>query len=131
MSAGSSAHRRKHGALERGNTEPADAAVATTPMRRRRPPDGSPCELCAVPHPLGFHHLIPRHNHHKNWFRQTFGLAEMRARGAWLCRVCHNFIHDHFDEATLGRRLNTLEALRAEPEIARHLVWAARQRASR
>lgn len=100
------------------------------PTRRRRPKDGSPCELCTVPHPLTFHHLIPRKNHHKTLFRETFGIVEMRARGAWLCRGCHDFIHEHFDEPTLGRRLNTLEALRAEPEIAKHLAWAARQRAS-
>ena len=100
------------------------------PMRRRRPVDGSSCELCAVPHRLTFHHLIPRKNHHKTWFRDTFGIVEMRARGAWLCRGCHDFIHEHFDEPTLGRRLNTIETLKAEPEIAKHLTWATRQRAS-
>lgn len=99
--------------------------------RRRRPTDGSPCELCGVAHPLSFHHLIPRRNHAKTWFRDTFGVQEMRQRGAWLCLRCHRFIHTQFDEGTLGRRLNSLSALRAEPEIARYLVWAVRQKASR
>lgn len=43
----------------------ADTAPLT---RRRRPNDGSGCELCTVSHPLTFHHLIPRKNHHKIWF---------------------------------------------------------------
>ena len=112
-------------------SEMATPGATPLPTRRRRPDTGSACELCTVPHALTFHHLIPRRMHHKSWFRQTFDLAEMRCRGAWLCRGCHDFIHDHFDEPTLGQRLNTLEALRAEPVVARHLAWASRQRASR
>lgn len=100
------------------------------PPRRRAPEDGG-CELCGQPRPLGFHHLIPRHNHDRRWFRLRFSLAEMRQRGLWLCRPCHDVLHAHFDEATLGRRLNTREALLAEPLIARHVAWARRQRVAR
>ena len=117
--------------MSKRTSNPQPDADAARFMRRRRPADGSGCDLCAVPHPLTFHHLIPRRNHHKTWFRETFGIVEMRARGAWLCRCCHDFIHAHFDEATLGRRLNTLDALKAEPEIVKHIVWAARQRVAR
>ena len=80
------------------------------------------------PMPLTFHHLIPRRVHGRRWFRERHSIEEMRLRGVWLCRECHVFIHDHFDEATLGRRLNTLVLLAAEPIIARHIEWAARQR---
>lgn len=111
---------------------PGDWASGVWPgARRRRPPEGSACELCGVAHPLSFHHLIPRRNHSKARFRETFGLQEMRQRGAWLCQRCHRFIHSQFDEVTLGRRLNSLTALRAAPEIARYLSWASRQKASR
>lgn len=100
------------------------------PTRRRRPKEASSCGLCTVPQPLTFHHLIPRRNHHQTRFRQTFGIVGMRARGAWRCRGCHDFIHAHFDEPAPGRRLNTLEALCAEPEAAKHRLWAVRQRVS-
>lgn len=86
------------------------------------------CELCARPVALTFHHLIPRRNHRRSWFRAHFSVEELRGRGAWLCRLCHNAVHEHFDENTLGRRLNTLDALRAEPLIQRHVEWASRQR---
>jgi 5-methylcytosine-specific restriction endonuclease McrA len=107
--------------------------LPTEPTSPRRPPpprDGV-CALCAQPRPLSFHHLIPRRNHARRWFRLRFTLAEMRSRGLWLCRGCHDALHRHFDEATLGRRLNTREALLAEPLIARHVEWARRQRVAR
>jgi len=78
--------------------------------------------------PLSFHHLIPRRVHDRAWFLARHSRSDMRSRGVWLCRPCHDFVHEHFDEPTLGRRLATLEALRAEPLIAGHIVWAARQR---
>ena len=43
----------------------------------------------------------------------------MNSRGDRRFRGCHDLIHDHFDEGTLGRSLNTLETLRAEPEVAK------------
>lgn len=107
--------------------EDADAERSWAARRPRPPADGG-CELCRLPLPLTFHHLIPRLNHHKRWFREHYTLEEMRLRGAWLCRRCHAFIHAHFDEATLGRRLNTVPLLLAEPLVARHVEWAARQR---
>lgn len=96
--------------------------------KRVAPPADGRCELCSRALPLTFHHLIPREVHDRRWFRERYALAEMRSRGAWICRPCHSFIHAHFDEPTLGRELNTVEALKAEPRVARHLAWAARQR---
>jgi hypothetical protein len=40
-----------------------------------------------------------------------------------LHRICHNAIHARFTEAELARRLNSVESLRADPEIARFLDW--------
>lgn len=104
-----------------------DEGDAVAARRPRRPEDGA-CALCAAVTALTFHHLIPRRQHAKPWFRREFGLDEMRRRGVWLCRGCHGFIHEHFDENRLGRTLNTLERLREEPLIARHVAWASRQR---
>lgn len=91
-------------------------------------PDAGVCALCARPTRLQFHHLIPRKVHRRAWFARTFGREEMHQRGLWLCRLCHRFIHAQYDEATLGRDLNTLELLRAQPAVQRHVQWAARQK---
>ena len=89
------------------------------------------CGLCGRNTNLEFHHLIPRTNHNKPWFRRQFTREEMRTRGAMLCRLCHRFIHRQWDEQTLGRRLNTLDALRDEPATRRHVRWAQKQRVAR
>lgn len=107
--------------------------AGSSPLAARRPksPADGGCELCRRPLPLSFHHLIPRRMHDRRWFRSHFTLAEMRSRGVWLCHPCHAFVHEHFDEATLGRKLNTRALLAAEPLIAHHLEWAARQRVAK
>lgn len=86
------------------------------------------CALCERAAPLQFHHLIPRKNHRKPWFLRNFTRKDMHQRGAMLCRLCHRFIHRQFDEQTLGRVLNTVDALRAEPAVQKHVTWARRQR---
>ncbi|MCP1673217.1 hypothetical protein J2T57_000309 [Natronocella acetinitrilica] len=90
--------------------------------------EGNPCALCARSLPLTFHHLIPRKNHRRSSFRRRFDITDMRSRGTWLCHDCHRAIHRLHDERTLGLRLNTLEALQADPAVQRHVSWAARQR---
>lgn len=89
---------------------------------------GDCCELCKRDVALQFHHLIPRKNHGKPWFKRNFDKQEMRLRGAWLCSLCHRFIHKQFDEHALGRQLNTVELLKAEELVQAHVVWAAKQR---
>ncbi len=89
------------------------------------------CQLCGRDVPLTFHHLIPRKNHRKRFFQRRFDREEMRTRGVWLCRDCHRAIHQLYDERTLGQHLSTLEALRAEPAVRRHVAWVSRQRRRR
>ncbi len=73
------------------------------------------CALCGRPMPAGSrptrHHLVPR--------------SRGGARGpqVLLHRICHNAIHARFSEAELARRLNDIEALRADADIARFLEW--------
>jgi hypothetical protein len=93
---------------------------------RNRPPDR--CELCGREQPLTFHHLIPRKNHRKTRFRKRFPTHEMRNRGLYLCRPCHDGVHDLIDEKELGERYNTREDLLAHEGIARHVAWVARQK---
>ena len=42
-----------------------------------------------------------------------------------LHHICHKEIHARFSEGDLARRLNTVEALRAAPELQGFLDWIA------
>jgi len=89
--------------------------------------DAAGCALCGRALPLTFHHLIPRMMHRRPYFQRRFS-AEQLDSGIDVCRPCHDAVHRFFDEQTLGRELNTLQALLAREEIQRHVRWAARQR---
>lgn len=69
------------------------------------------CPLCERRLNLTFHHLIQKKVHRRRRFQKAYSQTEL-AEGAWVCRECHNDIHRFFDEMTLARELNDLEALR-------------------
>ena len=79
--------------------------------------DAPICALCLRPMPEGArptrHHLTPK----------LKGGAQ--ALTVLLHRICHNAIHARFTEAELARRLNSVESLRAHPEIGRFVAWVA------
>jgi len=89
--------------------------------------ENSSCQLCGSGQQITFHHLIPRTCHRNKWFRKNFSREEMRTRGIDVCRPCHSFIHKQYNEKHLGRELNTLDRLLAEPVISTYVAWA-RQR---
>jgi predicted restriction endonuclease len=84
------------------------------------------CALCGRVAPLTFHHLIPRKVHRRPRFRKHYD-RETLAAGVDVCHLCHRAIHRFHDEMTLATRLNTLEALKDDPALARHAAWAAKQ----
>lgn len=86
-----------------------------------------PCCLCGRHTDLTFHHLIPRKVHRRAHFRKHVPQEQLQA-GVALCRPCHKAVHRLFDEMTLARELNTLEALRAAPAMQRHIQWVRKQR---
>ncbi len=87
-----------------------------------------PCELCGRPRHLTFHHLIPRTCHSNKWFRKRFSREEMSSRGLDLCRQCHSYIHDRFDEKELGRELNTRDTLLSHDKVFRFVQWVRKQK---
>ena len=85
------------------------------------------CCLCMRQAPLTFHHLIPRKVHRRTRFRKHYS-KDILAKGILVCRKCHNGIHRLYDEMTLARELNTLEKLRQDSDLSRHVEWVARQK---
>ena len=79
--------------------------------------DGAECELCRRESAsYSKHHLVPRAQ------GGGYGLT------AKLCSMCHRQLHALFSEATLARELGTMEQIIANPQFARYLKWARRQR---
>ncbi|MGF1537705.1 MAG: hypothetical protein ACFB4J_14660 [Elainellaceae cyanobacterium] len=85
------------------------------------------CRLCQRHCALTFHHLIPKKMHRRSHFQKRFSKAELN-QGIDICRLCHNGIHDLHDEMTLAKEYYTLEALRADAQVSKHVEWVARQK---
>lgn len=82
----------------------------------KEPAELKKCELCFRESPrLTVHHLIPRARGGR------FGPKTQ------LCSTCHRQLHALFSESTLAQELNSLEAIRLNPQMAGHLKWARRQ----
>ncbi|MBV0934454.1 HNH endonuclease [Marinobacterium weihaiense] len=94
-------------------------------MRTRAPVEA--CQLCGRHIDLTFHHLIPRKMHRRPRFQKQYTRAQLNA-GIWVCRACHNGIHERHDEMALARDYSTLERLRADPQLQKHVAWVAKQR---
>jgi hypothetical protein len=89
--------------------------------------DQGPCEACGRDQARTFHHLIPRSQHHRKWFKARFTRDEMGA-GVMVCRDCHSAFHQFLSEKELGRDFHTLEALLGHPQIGRYVRWVSGQR---
>ncbi len=84
------------------------------------------CELCKR-HPIEVtrHHLIPRARHRKGSTRRRFTREEATGRVALLCRACHRFIHSRLTEREMADEFDTMEKLRAHPDIDTFVNWIA------
>ena len=116
-----------------GMALPGSGGQGLSGLARRSPPDPVPpglasraakasqdpplCGLCKR-ESLRFtsHHLTPR---------SRGGRFGPRVK---LCPTCHRQLHAMFSEATLAKELNSIEALRANPEVANYLRWARHQK---
>lgn len=85
------------------------------------------CSLCERSTHLTFHHLIPRKLHRRNYFKKHYPKEQLNM-GIHICRKCHNGIHDIYDEETLARQFNTLEALQSDEALVKHFSWVGKQR---
>jgi 5-methylcytosine-specific restriction endonuclease McrA len=81
------------------------------------------CVTCHRYSALTRHHLIPKKRHKKkNGNDQNQDLNEM----IWICRKCHDGIHDLYNEQTLANRLNTLEKLIVDEKLKKHFRWVSK-----
>ncbi len=75
------------------------------------------CELCLrEAERYTVHHLVPR---------AKGGRFGPKAR---LCPTCHRQLHALFSEATLAKELDSIDLIRANPQMSEYLRWARRQK---
>lgn len=91
-------------------------------------PGPTNCELCGRDKPLTFHHLIPKAVHGKRRYQKRHTKTELRSRGLYICRLCHNGIHDLIPERELADNFATREALLDHEGLARHIAWVKKQK---
>ncbi|QIZ72827.1 hypothetical protein [Oxynema aestuarii] len=85
------------------------------------------CPLCQRECYLTFHHLIPRKVHRREFFKKNYSKDELN-RGLDICRLCHNGIHDLYDEMTLAKEFASLDLLLADRGLSKHFEWVAKQK---
>ncbi|MDV7145168.1 HNH endonuclease [Tropicimonas sp. TH_r6] len=82
-------------------------------------PDDPICPLCGRPIPADVrqsrHHLVPRLRGGKG------------GPTVLLHQICHNEIHASLSETELARDYSSIEALRAQPRLARFIRWVVRR----
>lgn len=85
------------------------------------------CVACRRETDLTFHHLIPRKLHRRRYFERHYSKAVLN-EGIYVCRLCHDGIHDTYDEMTLAKQFASLDKLLADEALLRHFGWVAKQR---
>ncbi|ROT42750.1 hypothetical protein SODALDRAFT_326909 [Sodiomyces alkalinus F11] len=105
--------------------------ITTTPpppRQGRAQAEEEGCELCGRDWvPLTYHHLIPRFVHDKA-LKRGWHPAEALQNVAWLCRLCHSFVHRFASHEELARYYFTVDRLLAEEEVVRFARYASRVR---
>ncbi|KAK1982219.1 YisB protein [Colletotrichum cereale] len=104
------------------------ALTAAPPPPRSTRDQADGCELCGRDWiALTYHHLVPRAVHDKAVKRGWRRDDELDSV-AWLCRLCHSFVHRFAGHEDLARRYHTVELLLAQDEVVRFAQYASRVR---
>lgn len=85
------------------------------------------CELCEREKELTFHHLIPKSQHARNYFKKTYTRIFMSTNGLYLCEDCHNNIHTFFSEKDIGKHYYTKVLLLSSDKVRNFLKWIKKQ----
>jgi predicted metal-binding protein len=79
------------------------------------------CLTCHRHTALTKHHLIPKKRHKKQVHDESM-LNEV----IFICRQCHDGIHDFYDERTLAVCFNSLEKLLDDEALKKHFLWVSK-----
>ena len=85
------------------------------------------CPCCGRQTVLTFHHLIPKKLHRRAFYRKNFD-RETLNQGVNVCRLCHDGIHDLYNEMQLAKQFYTLELLLADDALLKHFAWVAKKK---
>lgn len=85
------------------------------------------CACCGRYCSLTFHHLIPKKLHRRAYFQKNFDKESLND-GVNVCRVCHDGIHDLYDEMTLAKQFSSVQALLGDEALQRHFAWVSKKK---
>jgi 5-methylcytosine-specific restriction endonuclease McrA len=80
------------------------------------------CTICGREETLTRHHLIPRTRHRNKRNKREFDRVTVK-QVVGICRPCHSQIHELLSEKERERQFNTIEKLKAHPEVAKFARW--------
>lgn len=84
---------------------------------------GEVCALCGRRvRKLTRHHLVPKTRHKNKRNKKTFDRREIH-RTVGLCSPCHRHVHVTIPNKELEREYNTIEELKAHPDIGKFVAW--------
>ncbi|SEI65141.1 hypothetical protein SAMN04488058_101241 [Deinococcus reticulitermitis] len=83
------------------------------------------CALCGREAELVQHHLVPI------LAGKRKGLKPQDLPTVELCAACQQYLHSTFSINELATQYHTLEALRADEQVARFVKWVSKQPASK
>ena len=75
---------------------------------------------------MTFHHIIPLSLRKRRSVKARFKDLDL-GQGIDICRDCHNAVHHFITNKELSQTWHGLEELKAHPEIAKYIEWAAKQ----
>jgi hypothetical protein len=86
------------------------------------------CEICQRSWiPLTYHHLIPRGVHAKA-LKRGWHTEDQLENVAWLCRVCHSYVHRIASLEELAKGYFTVERLLEREDVKAFSGWVGKVR---
>lgn len=73
------------------------------------------------------HHLVPKCRHRQKRTKKMH-TKEERRNTVPLCQPCHRMVHRFFTEKELADSLYTIEGLKSEGQMHRHIRWIRKQK---
>ncbi|EPS42377.1 hypothetical protein H072_3600 [Dactylellina haptotyla CBS 200.50] len=101
-------------------------AATTAPPQRWSETRPLECELCNREVRLTYHHLIPRSTHARV-LKKKIHPEYMLNRVAWLCRLCHSFVHHCEENMELAKNWYTIELLEGRDDVQRWITYISKR----